>query len=107
MNSSPETTDKKPCCRRWLIPVKIIAIILVKSVIAFFLWNALVPELFHGPQLSFLQTVGLLILAKIIFGHGGPGRHCHRHHGGWHRWHSLTPEEREKLKAEMKERCST
>jgi len=41
------------------------------------LWNSLIPLLFHGPVLTFWQTVGLLILAKILFGgfrHGGGGR---------------------------------
>jgi hypothetical protein len=35
---------------------------------AMYLWNALIPELFHGPELSFWQTLGLLCLAKFFFG---------------------------------------
>jgi hypothetical protein len=30
------------------------------------LWNALVPELFHGPVLGFWQTFGLLVLVRLI-----------------------------------------
>jgi hypothetical protein len=38
------------------------------------LWNALVPELFNGPVLGYWQTLGLLILSKILFsGIGGGG----------------------------------
>jgi len=35
------------------------------------LWNWLMPELFGLPAVSYWQAVGVLILAKIIFGFGG------------------------------------
>ena len=38
------------------------------------LWNWLVPELFNGPVLTYWQTLGIMILSKILFtgviGHG-------------------------------------
>lgn len=43
------------------------------------LWNWLIPLLFHGPELTFWQTVGLLILSKILFGGFG-------HRGGRRDW---------------------
>lgn len=42
------------------------------------LWNWLIPELFHGPVLSFWQTAGLFILSKILLtgiAPGGSGDH--------------------------------
>ncbi len=39
------------------------------------LWNALVPELFNGPVLSYWQTMGVFILAKILFSGMGGGGH--------------------------------
>jgi len=30
------------------------------------LWNWLIPELFHGPALTFWQTAGLFLLSKIL-----------------------------------------
>jgi uncharacterized RDD family membrane protein YckC len=33
---------------------------------AMLLWNALIPELFNGPFLSFWQTFGLIILFRIF-----------------------------------------
>ncbi len=42
------------------------------------LWNALVPELFHGPVLSFWQTAGLFILSKILLTGVAPGSHDRR-----------------------------
>ena len=32
------------------------------------LWNALLPELFKFPEVNYLQSVGLIILARLIFG---------------------------------------
>ena len=60
--------------------------------ITMLLWNALLTELFGLPVISFLQALGLLILSRIIFGHG-PGR-SHRSWDGshwsadWHHRHS-------------------
>ena len=45
------------------------------------LWNWLVPELFGGPVLNYWQTLGILILAKILF--AGMGR---SHPRNDHRW---------------------
>mgnify|MGYP001324388408 FL=1 len=75
------------------------------------LWNALVPDLFHGPVLTFWQAVGLLVLSHIFL--GGRGRWHHGH--GWRRdrWRrkfdeklaAMTPEEREKFREEWRHRC--
>jgi hypothetical protein len=74
------------------------------------LWNALIPDLFHGPFLTFWQAVGLLVLSHILF-HSFGGRW----HGGWahrhwrHRFEeklaAMTPEEREKFKEEYHHCC--
>jgi len=37
------------------------------------LWNWLVPELFHGPLLTFWQTAGLFLLSKILLTGIAPG----------------------------------
>jgi len=42
------------------------------------LWNWLVPELFNGPVVGYWQTLGLLLLSKILFsGIGGKGDKSH------------------------------
>ena len=33
---------------------------------AMLIWNALIPELFNGPILSFWQTFGLIVLFRIF-----------------------------------------
>lgn len=39
----------------------------VASIPVFFLWNALVPDIFDLPQISWLQSWGLVILTGLLF----------------------------------------
>jgi hypothetical protein len=32
------------------------------------LWNALLPDLFRFPEVNYLQSVGLIVLARLMFG---------------------------------------
>jgi hypothetical protein len=70
-------------------PFKIIKILIMTALAALILglvitllWNALVPDLFHGPTITYLQSVGLFLLARLLFGnHGGGGGN--RGRGRW------------------------
>ena len=44
--------------------------ILVFTFPAMWLWNALIPNLFNGPILTFWQTFGLLILSRMFISSG-------------------------------------
>ncbi|KAA2240510.1 hypothetical protein F0L74_30625 [Chitinophaga agrisoli] len=66
------------------------------------LWNCLIPDLFHGPVITFWQALGLLLLGKLLF-----GWHGHQHGAAWkanwkekmrRRMESMTPEEKERLR---------
>jgi hypothetical protein len=94
-----ETNEERKCCRRrcWKFPLMIIGIVAIKSAVVMLLWNALIPELFHGPVLNYLQALGVTVLAKLLFGGG------FRHRGG-HHWHRLSHEERLKLREELRSR---
>jgi hypothetical protein len=89
------------------------ALIAVLSFVVMSLWNALIPGLFHGPLLTFWQAAGLLVLSKILFGgfRGRGGHGWHGRHGRWRgemwrqKWESMTPEERDRLRARFKRRC--
>ncbi len=95
-----------------LITIIVMVFLAVFGYLVMFLWNALVPEIFHGPALTFWQAVGLLVLAKIFLG-GCP--HKRSHHGWHHGWDddrrkkfeeklaAMSPEEREKFEAKWKE----
>jgi hypothetical protein len=52
------------------------------------LWNWLIPELFHGPVLSFWQTAGLFILSKILLTGIAPGGSGDRGRKEWRKRYS-------------------
>ena len=83
------------------------------------LWNWLMPVVFGLSIINFWQALGLLLLAKIIFGfgHGNWGHSgyyaSHWKEQGTVRWKekmedklkAMTPADREKFRAEWKKRC--
>jgi hypothetical protein len=97
------------CHRRrfWKIPFIIAFIVLAKSALVMLLWNGLIPNLFHGPIVTYGQALGLTVLAHLLVGFrpfGPPGRHFMHHHHLRERWANLSPEEKEKLRSEMHSR---
>jgi hypothetical protein len=82
------------------ILVAVFGLIAVLGLLVMGLWNWLVPPLFRGPQIGYLQALGLLILARLLIGGWrGRGWHGHWRQRLWReRWESLTPEERARLR---------
>ena len=88
-----------------------IAAILVFGLVVMSLWNAILPAVLGVKAISFIQALGILLLSKILFGGFGRGRH----RGGWRnkgkwmemkdKFGGMTPEEREKFKAQWKDKC--
>jgi MFS family permease len=81
----------------------------VAGVVIMFLWNALVPDLFHGPQIGYWQAVALLILVRLLMRVGFQWSAGAWRHDRWRqrleaRVAAMSPEEREKFKAEWR-RC--
>ncbi|MDB5201942.1 MAG: uncharacterized protein JWQ27_1351 [Ferruginibacter sp.] len=71
------------------------------------LWNLVLPEVTGVKSINYLQAMCILLLSKILFG-GFRGRGGMR--GNWkekmrHKMGEMTPEEREKFRAEWKNRC--
>jgi hypothetical protein len=76
------------------------------------LWNAILPSVIHVTAITFPQALGILVLSKILFGgfRGRPGWAGKRHQwkqGMMEKWEGMTPEEREKWKEDMRNRCRT
>ena len=73
------------------------------------LWNNVLAVVLNIPVITFWQALGILVLSKILF--GGFKGSCGGHRGGhWkkeiqEKWHTMTPEEREKIKQEWRNRC--
>ena len=61
----------------------ILAMCAVFGLAAMLLWNVLMPPIFALPQIGYLQAVGLLVLARLLFGGMGGGGWRHHHHGGY------------------------
>ncbi|RZA17139.1 MAG: hypothetical protein EOP10_23295 [Proteobacteria bacterium] len=93
--------------KMWKFPIIVAVVVLFKTTLFFYLWNYLIPDLFHGPELSFLQAMGLLILGKLFVG-GGLQKLGGRGAGerfGRSPWKSLSPEDKERLAETMRNRC--
>jgi len=89
----------------------------VFAVAVMLLWNALLPEIFALPQISYLQAVGLLILARLLFGGIGGDMRGHAGHRGARRdghpfrhdnklrekWMNMSEEERKEFMEKEKE----
>lgn len=90
---------------KFLVFAVVAAVVL--SVVVMSLWNWLMPTIFGSRSITFQQALGLLVLARILFGRfgGGPGRRMHWRHRMTERWDQMTPEEREKFMAGMRGRC--
>ncbi|MFI5144640.1 MAG: hypothetical protein ACHQJ4_03515 [Ignavibacteria bacterium] len=83
-----------------------IAFVALVSLATMLLWNWLVPVIFKGPEINYLQSIGLIILSRILLCGHGRGFHGHSHwkrHEDWRkrmheRWEHMSPEEREQWK---------
>jgi hypothetical protein len=97
--------------RRWIFwaPLAIVGFALFIAIggeVVRQLWNWLMPTLFGLRQITFWQAVGLLALSRILFGRVG-GRGYRRGFGGprAERWQRMTPEERDRFRQGMRDRC--
>ncbi|MBW8685425.1 hypothetical protein [Chitinophaga rhizophila] len=77
-----------------------------------YLWNWLIPELFHGPYITFWQALGLCLLGKLLFGWhgGGAAPWSARAKQKWRakmvaRMEHMSEEEKEKLREKFR-KCS-
>jgi hypothetical protein len=97
--------------RKWkffLAPPAVVLVVTLFGEVVMHLWNWLLPDLFGWRTIGFWQALGLLVLSRILFGgfggHGGPGRSRARRRMA-ERWEQMTPEEREKFRHGMRDRC--
>lgn len=85
----------------------VFATVVVMAAVVMWLWNWLIPVLFNGPVITFLQAAGLMLLSRILFrgftGMKGRGMYYSR---GWkERLDKMSSEEREKMRELWKKRC--
>ena len=88
--------------KRWYLFIPLIVLAFVAfGFLTMHLWNWLMPVLFHLPEITFWQTIGLMILSRLILGgfgchHGRGHHHCRRQMH--EKWENMTPVEREQFK---------
>jgi hypothetical protein len=97
----------------FIFPLIFLAFILAGGFAVMLLWNSIIPSVIVSVgTLTYTQAIGLLILCRILFGgfrgQGYRGGH-RRGYDGYRGWRqkmaNMTEEEREKFKAEWKQRC--
>jgi hypothetical protein len=85
-----------------LAPIAIVLFMAIGGEVVMRLWNWLAPGLFGWRLITFWQALGLLVLCRILF--GGWGSHGHdRPRWRRNKWSRMTPEEREKFRATLRE----
>jgi hypothetical protein len=99
------TMHRRPILKGIRIALFVVVASIALGFIVKELWNVLVPPIFGWHTITFWQSLGLLLLSKILFGG------FHRHGGGdrnrWKqrmkdRWEQMTPEERAKFRSGMR-----
>lgn len=87
---------------RFLMPVGFLVMAAAFSAIVMLLWNWLMPAIFGLIAINFWQALGLLVLARILFGGMGFGRNRMmmgrmRDNPIHEKWMKMTPEQREEF----------
>lgn len=97
------------CKFRFLIPLFVLGVVALVALVVYGLWNGVLTEVVNVKAVTYWQALGILVLARILFGgfpgrRGGPFGPAWRRHMMMKRWESLTPEQREKMRQEMRQR---
>lgn len=86
------------------IPLFLLVMVTLLGGLVMWLWNWLMPAIFGLPALTFWQSVGLVVLCRLLVGNIGFGGHHHGHCGCGsdhnklrERWANMTPEERQQF----------
>ncbi len=95
--------------KKAFIPLVVILAITVLGFVVMLLWNALLPDLFNAPVITFWQGAGLFILSRILFGSFGKGGRRREHRDHWmyplrEKWSKMTPEQQEQFREKWKKR---
>jgi Ca2+/H+ antiporter, TMEM165/GDT1 family len=106
-----ETPNQNFCKRKkcLFIPLLIIGVFAISGIVMY-LWNHLLPNIFTLPLITYWQSMGLLILSRILFGGWSYQRHLdhvgHPHHQAFKdKLMEMSEDEKLKFKSIWKNRC--
>jgi hypothetical protein len=97
------------CKFRFLIPLFVLGLVALFALAVYGLWNGVLTDVVNVKTISYWQALGILVLARILVG-GFPGRRGGPFGPPWRRrmmmerWQSLTPEQRDQMREEMRRR---
>jgi uncharacterized membrane protein YdjX (TVP38/TMEM64 family) len=89
----------------------LIAAAALLSIVGFFvmtLWNRILPDVLGVSAITFWQSLGILILSRVLFGGWGRfgGRQFAQKRARWrNKWQEMNDDEKEVFKARWRERC--
>lgn len=89
------------------IVLAMLLMVLALGAVVMWLWNAILPELFAVPRLTYPKALGLFLLSRILFGSFRFGR-GHMRHKGMHikeRFMQMSEEEKRVFKEKWEQRC--
>ncbi|GAA3508543.1 hypothetical protein GCM10022393_19960 [Aquimarina addita] len=85
--------------KKGIFPLLFIAIIFALSGIVMLLWNAILPDLLSIKTITYWQSMGLLVLTRILFGRlEKPNRPKFANR----KFRGMTPEEKEEFRDKWK-----
>ena len=98
MESTDQNYKNKRCCGGgkhrigWIILgiIGFTAFAFLFGAVIMWLWNCLMPVIFHLGVITYWQAIGLAVLGRLLFGgfHHGPRHHGRGHFSSWkHRHH--------------------
>jgi hypothetical protein len=94
---------------KWILKAVLgfIAFVALAGTVVMMLWNNLMPDIFHLPEITYWQALGLLVLSKIFFKGGSGWMMGGRMKQHWkNKMENMSPEERERYRALWEKRCS-
>ncbi len=100
METNENRNEKRHCCGRkrpragWIILgiIGFTAFAFLFGAVVMWLWNWLMPVIFHLGVITYWQAVGLAILGRLLFGsmhHGGMHNRGRHNFGPWRNRHHL------------------
>lgn len=82
------------------------------SLLLMLLWNSLIPAIFNGPIITYVQSLGLLLLVRLLSFGFRPRSYYNQNKGGY--WQkkfeekiaAMPPEQRERIRTICASKCS-
>ncbi|NND08387.1 MAG: hypothetical protein HKN87_18565 [Saprospiraceae bacterium] len=101
----PTFPKKRRLAKGFFFVLAAIFFLIAMGVVVMLLWNAILPQVLGVRSISFWQAVGILVLAKILFGFPPFGKGGGMHRGSRSRWRHMSDEDKIKIKAKWRARC--